>query len=252
MGALGIGLLTFVCLFAGVFVGISLRRALPERRLNEESRHVIEISLGIIGTMAGVVLGLLLASATGSRDNLENQVKATAAGVLQLDRILSRYGTGADPARATLRFDIAQAIRSAWPQDARATDPSDNPQRVSNVDLLGQIAALVPQTERQRTLKPAAVSAAIALGQVRWLIVEQVGSAVSTPLLVLLIFWFTATFTGLGLLAPLNRVVLFTMGLSVISISSAVFIMIALYEPFRGVLEISSAPLHEALKLLAH
>jgi hypothetical protein len=250
MGAIGIGLLTFACLFAGIFVGISLRRALPERRLGEESRHVIEISLGIIGTMAGVVLGLLLASATGSRDNLENEVKATSANVLQLDRILSRYGAGADAARATLRYDIAEAIRGAWPQDARYTDPADNPPRVSDVDLLGQIASLVPQTERQRTLKPEAVKAAIALGQVRWLLVEQVGSSVSAPLLALLIFWFSATFIGLGLLAPMNRIVLFTMGLSVVSISSAVFIMIALYQPFRGVLEISSAPLHEALKLL--
>jgi hypothetical protein len=246
-----LGIVVLLCLTGGVVAGVWLRGALKEH-LDDDSRHLIEISLGIIGTMAGIVLGLLLASATSSWNTLENEVTATSANVLQLDRILSRYGPDAEPARATLRWDIAQAIRNVWPRDAQAIAPGDRPRRVSNVDLLGQVAALVPRTERQRTLKPEAVKATIALGQVRWLLVEQVGSSISTPLLVLLIFWFTAVFMGLGLLAPTNKVVLVTMALSVLAITSAVFIMIALYDPFRGVLQISSASLREALVMLGH
>jgi hypothetical protein len=43
-----------------------LRKTLPEHHLSDDSRHLLQTGLGIIGTMAGLVLGLLVASATSS------------------------------------------------------------------------------------------------------------------------------------------------------------------------------------------
>ena len=97
------------------------------------------------------------------------------------------------------------------------------------------------------TLKPDAMGLVMNLAQIRWLMYEQADTSVSVPLLVLLVFWFTITFIGFGLFAPWNATTVVALALCALAVSGAVMVMLEMYAPFAGFMQISDAPLREAL-----
>ena len=76
---------------------------MPEHRLTAETKDVVRIGLGVIATMAALVLGFLLAAAKGSFDTKSEEVRLSAATIILLDRNLRQYGPEADAIRAQLR-----------------------------------------------------------------------------------------------------------------------------------------------------
>jgi hypothetical protein len=58
----------FACVFGGALLGLALRSRVPEHHLTADSRDVVKLGIGLIGTMAALVLGLLVSSAKGSYD----------------------------------------------------------------------------------------------------------------------------------------------------------------------------------------
>jgi len=91
---------------------------------------------------------------------------------------------------------------------------------------------------------------AMGLGQTRWLIFAQGATSVSKPMLVILVFWLTAIFISFGLFAPRNGTVTAALFVSGLSVSCAIFLILEMYSPFGGLIEISSAPLRFALEHL--
>ncbi len=248
MNAPVIAVLTFACLFGGALTGIGLRKALPQHHLSDESRHLLGMGLGTIGTIAGLVLGLLVGAATSSYNAQRTEILNVAAQVIVLDRLLAHYGPEAAPSRAALRRTVADAVQRIWPQDASkgaALGPS-----VRGEAVLDRIEDLAPANESQRTLKAAAVGLTIGLAQIRWLMVEQSESGISMPLLVVLIFWFAITFVGFGLFAPSNATVVVALGLCALAVSGAIYVMLAMYAPFEGLVQIPSEPMRDALARL--
>ena len=51
MGSLIISLISAACIFGGVFVGLMLRRLLPEYHLSDESKDTIKVGAGMIATV---------------------------------------------------------------------------------------------------------------------------------------------------------------------------------------------------------
>src|SRR5215467_8914538 len=68
MSALALSCLIFVLTLGGIFLGALLRRALPKDHLSKESQDVVRLGTGLIGTIAALVLGLLIAAAKSSFD----------------------------------------------------------------------------------------------------------------------------------------------------------------------------------------
>lgn len=246
MSALLVGLVAFACLFGGALLGMRLRNALPDHHLGNDSRHLLEIGLGIIGTMAGLVLGLLVASATGSYNAQRNELLDLSSKAVLLDRILAHYGPDASAPRAALRVAAQQMLIRVWPQENSSGAQLD-PLAGRGEVVLDKIEDLAPTSDRQRSLKPEAIGLAINLAEVRWLMFEQTGSSISAPLLVLLIFWFTITFVGFGIFSPSNTTVVVALGLCALAVSGAIFVTLEMYTPFQGLVQISSLPLREAL-----
>jgi O-antigen/teichoic acid export membrane protein len=60
--ALIVAIVTFALVFGGALLGMYFRNALSEDHLREDVRDVIKLSTGLIGTMAALVLGLLIAT----------------------------------------------------------------------------------------------------------------------------------------------------------------------------------------------
>ena len=68
MGSLSICCIIFGRVFGGALLGLHLRAWLPQRHLSPESKEIVQLETGLIGTMAALVLGLLVSSAKSSYD----------------------------------------------------------------------------------------------------------------------------------------------------------------------------------------
>ena len=69
-----------------------LRRVLPEHHLSQNSQKVIRLGVGLIGTIAALVLGLLIAAAKSSFDTQSTQITQITADIILLDNLLAAYG----------------------------------------------------------------------------------------------------------------------------------------------------------------
>ncbi len=223
-----------------------LRASLPGHHLSDDSRHLIEICLGIVGTMAGLVLGLLVASATGTYNAQRDELLDVSGKVVLLDRLLAHYGPEAEPARATLRMVVGQAIVRIWPGTTTAA-PQMDPLKIRGELFLDQLESLEPSNDRQRSLKPAAIALAMSVAQTRWLMYAQTEETISPLLVILLVFWFSITFVGFGIFSPPNTTVLVALSLCALAVSGAIFLTLEMYTPFQGLVQLSSAPLRDAL-----
>src|SRR5260370_13294076 len=66
--------------------------------------------MGMVATLAALVLGLLIGFANNSFNNLETEVQHTAAKLILLDRVLAHYGPEAKEIRDLLRRSSAPRI----------------------------------------------------------------------------------------------------------------------------------------------
>ena len=223
-----------------------VRAALPEHHVRDDSKRLIEMGLGIIGTMGGLLLGLLVASATASYNAQQNELLDISSKVVLLDRVLAHYGPDATQARQVLQASVKGALARVWPMDA-SMGAHLEPLAARPESVLDKIEDLAPKTDGQRSLKSEAVTLALNLLQSRWLIYVQTSVSISVPLLIVLVFWFTITFTGFGILAPPNATVILALALCSVAVSGAVFLILGMYSPFQGILQLSSEPLRDAL-----
>src|SRR5213593_3513060 len=111
--------IVFVCLVGTVLLGRILRRILPEHHLSADSRDAVKLAMGLVATMAALVLGLLVSSAKGSYDTERSEVIQMAAKVAFFDRLLAIYGPEAADARARFHEAAEGAVRQIWPAEAR-------------------------------------------------------------------------------------------------------------------------------------
>jgi hypothetical protein len=70
------------------------------------------------------------------------------------------------------------------------------------------------------------------------------------PMLIIVISWLAIIFVSVGLFAPPNPTVVIALMLAVFSVSGAIFLILELDQPFDGVVQISSAPMRNALQHL--
>ena len=114
MRALTISLIGFIIMFGGALVGMLLRRVLPSHHLRDDSRDVVKLATGLVGTMGALVLGLLVASAKGSFDAQNTEVIQTSADIVVLDRTLAYYGPETKEAREALQSTAIALLNQAW------------------------------------------------------------------------------------------------------------------------------------------
>ncbi len=252
MSALSIAIVAFVVIIAAAWFGTYLRSVLPEHHLTPETESAVRIGVGLIATMAALVLGFLLASAKGSFDTKSEEVRSSAAKLILLDRNLRQYGVEADPIRAQLRATVKAKLDHKWVDRSALTviEPSPTHGLLALEQVQEALRALGPKTESQRALQARALQLSGDLAQTRWLLVEQVGGTIPAPFLVLLILWVALIFVSLSLFAPNNWTVHAVLLACALSVSSAIFLIIEMDEPFGGVLRISDAPFRSAVDYL--
>lgn len=249
MNSVLVAALVFACVFGAAWLGMRLRPAMPEDHLNADTKETVKLAMGLVATMAALVLGLLVASAKGAYDTQKSAVVQMAGKVAFLDRVLAQYGPEAREARAMLRHALEGAIARIWP--ARPSGGAQlTPSTASGEALYDALEKLAPQNEAQRSLKTQALGMALELGQMRWLLFEQAETSISTPLLVIVVFWLAVLFFSFGLLGPSNATAVGSLALAALSVSGAIFLILELDRPFGGVIRISSLAMVKALQSL--
>ncbi|MCX6916572.1 MAG: DUF4239 domain-containing protein [Verrucomicrobia bacterium] len=245
------GLCVFACVFGAAASAMVVRNALPKHHLNEETKDLVKLAMGLVATMAALVLGLLVASAKGSYDTQRGEVIQMAGKVAFLDRMLAHYGPESAEARAVLRRAVEVAIIRIWPEHQRPNAPVAAP-TASGDAFFDVLQNLAPQNDAQRTLKAQALAMAADLGQMRWLLFEQAGSSISTPLLVIVIFWLAILFFSFGLFGPSNSTAVAALLVAALSVAASIFLILELDQPFSGFIQISKQPMLSALSQLGH
>jgi hypothetical protein len=144
---LGIGAIIFACVFGGALGGMVLRTRVPEHHLTKETEDSVKLGMGMIATLAALVIGLLVASAKSSFDTKDAELRQFSANLILLDRQLVHYGPEASEARALLRRYTAFKIDSTWPDEAshRVDDPDG---WILLEDVQDKLRALAPATTR--------------------------------------------------------------------------------------------------------
>jgi hypothetical protein len=246
LSSITISLITLAFVFGGALLGIALRSVLPQNELNSDSRDVVKLGMGLVGTLAALVLGLLIASAKTSFDTQNVELTEMSSRVVMLDRVLAHYGPEAKEARSELHNSVVHTLDTLFSRDASQMEST------KGEALFDIIQGLSPKDDAQRSIKVQALSTILALGQMRWLMAEQRVNSVSVPLLIVLIFWLTIIFTSFGLFAPRNLTVVVSLLVSALSVSGAIFLILELYSPYAGLIHVSSAPLRAALTRLGH
>jgi hypothetical protein len=248
MSALAISLIVCGFMLSGAFVGILLRKILPAEHLNEHSKDVVRLGCGLVATISALVLGLLITSAKSTYDTQRNEIRQITANLILLDSQLKRYGPETRSAREAIRNSIEPAIDRIW---GNRGDKSltKTPFQISALgdQVFADIQDLSPQNEAKRTLRAQALQTANNISESRVMLFEQSDGSMPIALLVVLSFWLTILFSSFTLFSPLNPTGCVAVAIIALSASGAIFLILEMNTPFSGLMQISNAPVRNAL-----
>src|SRR5262249_30614391 len=165
--------------FGGALLGMLIHAFLPEGQLSADSKDLVKLGMGLIATMAALVLGLLIASAKSSFDTQRNGLAQTSANIIFLDRVLAHYGPETKEARELLRRSVVNLLEQVWPEDS--SRPASVAPTAASESLYERIQELSPKTEAQRALQTQALKTGIDIAQARWLLFAQRVTSIPTP-----------------------------------------------------------------------
>jgi hypothetical protein len=125
LSPLAVACIAFGCTFGSTLIGMLLHGKVPSHHVDGDSRDVMKLVMGLVGTMAALVLGLLIASAKTSYDTQTSDVQQLSISVIELDRQLEHYGPETKVTRDLLRQLTAATTKRIWEERAPLTlDPS--------------------------------------------------------------------------------------------------------------------------------
>jgi hypothetical protein len=248
MDAFVIGLLTSACVLAGALVGLNLRRILPEHHLTKETQEVVRLGSSTVSIVASLVLGLLIATAKSSSDNLDREMQAFSADLVMMDEVLRSYGHEAEDLRALLRQATLRTLHDVRPAPAELLPGLDDAAAGSLLSQLQQrVRSLPAKGLAQERLRDEALSNAQSLVRQRHLLAGQSQPGVHAVVLAVVVAWIVTIFVSFGLGAPQNVTVVCSFALAALAIGTAVYLILELDSPLNGILRISVAPLQAAL-----
>jgi hypothetical protein len=247
MSSIATSSIAFACVFGGAVIGMLVRRPLPQHHLSGDSKETVKVGMGLVATMSALVLGLLVSSSKTFYDTQSAELTQMSADVVLLDRLLAHYGPEASEARDVLRATVIGSFNRIWPHEGTRSEVP-----ASREDLLDEIQALSPKDDKQHSLQSQALNLTVTIGRTRWLMYQQLSFSVSKVLIAIMVFWLTVVFFSFGLFAPRNITAIASLFAAALSVSGAILLILEMYTPFAGLVQISNAPLRSALAQLGH
>lgn len=251
MNAMATAAIVLACVFGGALVGLVLRTLLPSHHLTADTQDIVKLGIGVVATMASLVLGLLVSSAKDSFDKTSEELTQVAVRVVQLDHVLAQYGSEAQEGRAQVRQEYQAVVDALFSQDRSSLAPLRSPRAGGRLDRFqAGVRTLVPRTDDQRELRAKALALGDEVNANRTLLLLRQHDSISAPLLVVVVSWFTLIFVGFGLFCPRNRTVIASLFLCALSVAGAMFLILEMDDPLVGMVRISDVPMRSALAIL--
>ena len=97
MNSVTISLIVFACVIGGALIGLLLGKVLPPNHLSSDSKDVVKVGMGLVGTMTAILLGLLVASAKSFYDTQNDELTEISAKVILLDRVRQELSRDSAP-----------------------------------------------------------------------------------------------------------------------------------------------------------
>lgn len=246
--SLAAGILTF----GFGYLGMQLQKLLPEDHMTSGSREMIGAVMGLITLLLALVLGTLVGSAYGFYAVQKSNIETLGARSIQLDMALEQYGPEAAPIRQGLKAAIKGAYNAVWNAGAASKPPELEAYLPELKSLNASIASLSPKTPMQTALLPTIGVNAGIIEQTRLLMSLQLASPVSWPLLEIVVSWAMLLFCGFGILSRLNATSVVAVLVGAFAVASAIFLILELNEPFRGLFRIPGASVEQTIKAIGN
>ena len=251
MSSRDIALTIFACISGSALLGFLLGKILPPRHLDSDSKDIVKLATGLIATMSALVLGLLVSAAKATFDQANSELMQMAVRVVVLDRVLATYGPEANEIRVFLKNGYTTGTQQLLSGDENQQAQLETPQAYARLEALQtRIRALSPKTDEQRGLQARALAITADLTNSRWLLVMQRHGSISTPMLVVMVFWLSIVFAAWGIFSPRNLVVATALLASALAVSGATFLILEMDRPLSGWIHVSAGPMQAAISHL--
>jgi hypothetical protein len=251
--SISIAVIIVAMLFGGALLGMLLARLLPEHHLSAETKSVVSVSMAVFGTLAALVLGLLISNAASSFGAKAQDVRQISADVIRLDRLLRRYGPEAQEIRELLRRYAVAKLHELFPENPNRPPAAENNATVSMLEEVeNEVLGLKPANDTQHWLQSQMLQLASGAATSRWQLVQESTNKMPLPLVAFVGFWFVVIFVSFGLFAPRNMTAVVFIFLCAIGVGGAIWMVTELQNPFQGIIHVSSVPLTQALEAVSH
>src|SRR6185436_4544664 len=242
-------LVSFASILIGAAIGMGLKRLLPAGVLDGGSKEAIRLGASLLATLAALVIGLMIASAKNSYDTQNTNIRQLGANVVLVDQMLLKYGPETKTARALLRELISNAASRIWQENAEHNRHestfivSGTAERFYNA-----VEGLTPANDEQASLKSRIVQATTEIGRTRVLVFTESDNAIPVPFFIVLTFWLVVIFASFCVFAKPSPIVIASILVFALSVSSALFLIVDLSQPFDGLMQISNHHLRMVLQ----
>ena len=253
-------LIVFALLCGSTAVGFLLKSQLLERYTQTGALESMNLIISFLVTITAIVIGLLINATKSFIDTTQDHWAIFAGQLIRLDQSLRNYGSESEQMRRQLQSFTAAAIVNYWRADdipTRVSYPDvrklskDEAKQVLS-DLLNRIELgiirLKPSDPLHERLAADCFDQYKEFARARWSLLLAPQNSLPAPFLRMLVAWIMMIFVCFGLRAPANPLVMIVITLSATTLSSMMFAIIDIVDPYKGLYNISSKNMHYALE----
>jgi hypothetical protein len=210
-------------------------------RGQEDTKTTIRLVANLFVVMTSLVLGLMMNSAKNTLETENRNVHALGTDLILLDRTMRALGPQAGEARQHL----VEYVQTSLHENSIL---EEDPDAEASLDAVGaSLRAMQLSGDQQVSLWNDARLLYRQVVQQRWLVVDQSGRTIPTPLIVMLIVWLMVIFASFGYQAPRNRVVMSSFVVAALLVSAALYLILDMDAPVSGLARTSNVPFQRAL-----
>jgi hypothetical protein len=248
MAAILVSLAVLILSWVSLYAGSWLAKRAPQEHLESQALQSAQFGIGMMTTLAALVIGFMVTSARQTFDRAQEDIVAVSTSIVLLDRALSGYGSDAQPMQQQLRDFLALATARVSADGEMESIVFRSPRvNLSFLTRMQQsLLSLKPSNASQQWFQARALAISTQLGQERVLTSEHEQSSVPTTLVVVVIVWIMLIFVGLGAFAMHNRSVMIVLLCCALAFSGSIFLILELETPYTGVVRVSGQPLIQA------
>ena len=224
----------------------SLRAVFPSIISAARRSQLVTVSVAVIGTLAALVLGLMITAANSSFTKRSEEVRELSLQLIRMDRNLRRYGPEAEGVREQLHAWATAKVQQLFPEKGEVAATSDETiEKLESVQ--DALLALKPKDDRQEHLRTICLTLSSTMIQARWGLETHAGHSIPIPFLVLLIFWLAIVFASFGLFAPPNPTTMTALLLCALAVAGGIFLIEDLDNPGAGFVRLPADAMNRAL-----